>query len=127
MTGWVAVDVSDIASRWRPLTPSEDGIAPTLIEDAQDILEADLEEVGVEGAPIPLNARWERTYIRTVATMVRRLLINPEGYLKEESDGYRYERDKTLSAGALYVTTDELDRLRLKRRRRSTAFTIVPS
>ncbi|MEO5920615.1 MAG: Gp19/Gp15/Gp42 family protein [Pseudolysinimonas sp.] len=127
MAGWVAVDADAVASRWRPLTTSESAIVDTLIEDAQDILEGALEDSGVTGKPEPTDERWERAYVRVVANMVRRLLINPEGYLEEEGpDGYRYRRDKTLSAGVLYVTDDELDRL-LPRRRRGASFSIFPS
>lgn len=125
MSGWVVVDDSAIANRWRPLTAAESGIAPTLIQDAQDELEQALELIGITGPPAG-DERWSRRYVRVVANMVRRLLINPEGVLEEAGDdGYRYRRDKALSTGALYFTSDEFDSLRLKRRRR--AFSIIPS
>jgi hypothetical protein len=127
MAGWVDVGASDIANRWRPLTAAEASIAATLVEDAQDELEDQLLDMGFTAAPAPQDARWERRYVRTVANMVRRLLINPEGYLEEQGeDGYRYRRDKVLSAGVIYVTDDELNGFRPKNRKRRGSFTITP-
>ena len=122
MAAWVDVDDSDIVNRWRPLTPAEQATASTLIEDAQDILEEDLEELGYTSAPVPQNQRWERRYKRTIVAMVRRVLTNPEGYLSETIDGYEYRRDKAIATGTLYLSDSELDGFR--RRRRGSSFTI---
>lgn len=124
MAVWVAVDDSAIENRWRPLTAAEKVITPHLLEDASDILEEQLELLGYKAAPVPTDERWERRYTRTVVAMVRRVLSNPEGYLVESIDGYEYRRDKAVSTGALYVSSDELDAFR--RRPRSSSFTIRP-
>lgn len=127
MSPWVAVDVSDLAARWRPLTPAEATVAPAIIADAQDILETALEGVGFTGAPIPQNERWERMYLAVVVAMVKRVLSNPEGVLSETIDDYTYRRDSAVSSGALYLSDAELASLGLPgTRRRRGAFTIAP-
>jgi hypothetical protein len=127
MSTWVGVDVSDITNRWRPLEDFEADTAPTMIQDAQDILEDALEELGFTGAPVPQNERWERKYVRVVATMVKRVLSNPDGLLTETTDDYTYRRDSAVSAGVLYLSDDELASLSLQPRRRRGSFTITPS
>lgn len=123
---WVAVDVSDVTDRWRPLTTIEASTAPTIIQDAQDMLEDQLGDIGFLSAPVPEDVRWERKYVRVVATMVKRVLSNPDGYLSETGDDYTYRRDSAVSAGLLYVDETELDVLRVAQRRRYGAFSIVP-
>lgn len=124
---WVSVEASDIANRWRPLTPGETGIAPTLIQDAQDILEVELEQRSILAAPV--DARWSRAYVRVVAGMVRRVLQNPEGYLSTAVtiDDYRreYRRDSAVSAGVLYVSDLEVAGLIPQARRKRGAFNVV--
>jgi hypothetical protein len=125
---WVAVDATDIVSRWRPLTDLEQAIVPKMIEDAQDLLEESIEDLGYPEVD-PLDSRQVRRYKRTVATMVKRVLMNPDGYLSETVDGeYTYRRDSAVSTGALYVADDEIDRFRPKpKRRHRSAFSITPS
>lgn len=126
MDWWVAVSVDDIAKRWRPLQPDEIPIAQQVIRDAQDIVEDDLIEAGV--AEPPSSDRWRRAYVRVVATMAVRVLKNPDGLLTETIDDYTYRRDSAVSAGALYVSADELADLipQDERPRRSRgAFSIV--
>lgn len=125
-TGWVAVDVSAISDRWRPLSLAEMMVGQTIIQDAQDILEEALESVGVTGPP-PGNERWIRSFTRVVGTMARRVMQNPEGLLSETIDDYTYRRDAAVSAGHLYVSDAERDSLIPTRRRRRGAFTITPS
>jgi hypothetical protein len=128
---WVDVTSEDISNRWRPLTPGEAAIIDTLIADAQDILEETLEARGLTGIPsAPTDAeRWQRAYIRVVATMVKRVLQNPEGFLSTAFtiDDYRqeYRRDSAVSAGVLYVSDLELNGLIPGARRRRGAFSIV--
>jgi len=125
---WVDVDASDIVNRWRPLTDGETAIAETLIEDAQDVLEGELERRGITEPPVG-DDRWERSYIRVVATIVRRVLQNPEGYLSTAVtiDDYKreYRRDSAVSAGVLYVSDLELNALTPASRRKRGAFSIV--
>lgn len=123
MAAWVAVDNDAVAKRWRPLTSAELDIVGQIIEDAQDILEEELEEIGITGAPVPTDERWERRYVRTVATMVKRVLQNPDALLSESIDDYEYRRDRAISAGALYLADDELAKFR---RRSRASFSITP-
>ena len=106
---WVDVEQRDVESRWRTLTAQEASIVETVIEDAQDILESAAEDLGIEFASTP---RSERTYKRIVASMVIRVLKNPDGLLTETIDDYTYRRDAAVSAGALYASADEVDQLR---------------
>lgn len=119
---WVDVEQRDVESRWRTLTPAEASIADTVIEDAQDILESAAEDLGLEFASTP---RSERTYKRIVASMVIRVLKNPDGLLSETIDDYTYRRDSAVSAGALYASASEVDQLRAPTgRARRGAFSI---
>ncbi|MEF2979100.1 Gp19/Gp15/Gp42 family protein [Subtercola sp. YIM 133946] len=122
--GWVDVSAEDITSRWRPLTSAEDSTIATLIEDAQDELEDEIDAAGY--LPIDWNdPKSERRYKRTVAGMVKRLLQNPEGFLSETIEGeYSYQRAAALASGALSVNPDELAKFAPNRRRRRGAFTI---
>jgi hypothetical protein len=121
---WFQVDKNDVISRFRALEPDEDATVDTMIADAQDILEDAAEAAGIEA---PTTDRGERTYTRIVAAIVIRVLRNPDGYLTETIDGYTYRRDSAISAGALYVSPDEINQLRPTVRPRRGAFTIVPS
>jgi hypothetical protein len=124
-TPWAAVQASDITSRWRPLTDAETEIVDTIILDAQDIVEDAAVELGIPELESN-DGRRRRKYIRVVATMVKRVLINPEGLLSEGVDDYTYRRDSAVSSGALYVSDDEMEELRpvVEGRRRRGAFTV---
>ncbi|UWD83654.1 phage Gp19/Gp15/Gp42 family protein [Curtobacterium flaccumfaciens] len=121
---WFEVEEKDIVSRFRPLDDDEKLVIETMIEDAQDIVEDAAEAASI---PEPTTERGERTYKRIIASVVIRVLRNPDGYLTETTDGYTYRRDSALSSGALYVSDSELDQLRPSVRRHRGAFTIVPS
>jgi hypothetical protein len=121
---WVPVTEEDVTARWRELTAAEHSIIDTLILDAQDELEDEIEAAGY--LPIDWSdEKNERRYKRTIAAMIKRLLLNPEGFLSETVEGeYSYRRDETISSGALSVTADELAKFAPIRRRRRGAFTI---
>lgn len=122
---WPTVDKGAIESRWRTLTVAESAVVDQRIADAEAELQYQLRLRGVFDAPQD-DPTWETIYIATVAEMVRRYLINPDGWLQESEaiDDYRRDRrrDSAVSAGLLYVTDDEIGRLMPRRRRR--AFTI---
>ena len=116
------VQQTDVEDRWRPLKAKEARIVERVLEDAADILETAAESRGIVLAS---TERAERTYKRIVSTMVIRVLKNPDGLLTETIDDYTYRRDSAVSAGALYVSGEELDQLRTpRRRRRRGAFSI---
>lgn len=96
---------SDIALRWRNLTDQEAANATAYLDDAWALLTTrrpSLEADMVAGTVSTGNV------VRVVCAMVLRLLKNPDGKLEESIDDYRYRRDSAVSAGALYVTDDEL-------------------
>jgi hypothetical protein len=121
---WPDVVEDDIVSRFRALDEDEKSVIGTMIADARDIVEDAAEAAGI---PEPTTERGQRTYKRIIASIVIRVLRNPDGYLTETTDGYTYRRDSALSSGALYVSDSELDQLRPTARRHRGAFTIVPS
>ncbi len=121
---WPDVTADDIADRWRPLTPAETTVAETRIGDAEAEL---ILQLGLRGVTEPRSdARWVKVYIATVVEMVRRYLINTEGWSSESVtiDDYREDRrrDKAEPTGSIYVTDAEIGKL-LPRRRRG-AFSI---
>jgi len=122
---WPTVAPADIASRWRPLTPDETTVAETRILDATAELQMQLR---MRGVLEPLDDEpWQRLYVRTVADMVRRYLMNPEAWLEETTrlDDWSEtrRRDSAVSAGLIYVSDDELDKLVPGMRRKRGAFT----
>lgn len=121
MSFWFEVTTDDIVSRFRLLKPNEEGFIDEVIADAQDILEGKAEEAGIT----VLASSRQRAYVRTVASMVIRVLRNPDGYLTETIDDYTYRRDSAVSAGVLYASDDEIAGLRpAPSRRRRGAFSI---
>lgn len=65
--------VSDVVSRWRPLSPAETSVAETLIGDAEDIIRVrwpDMDARVASGDVSPV------TVARIVAAMVRRAMLN---------------------------------------------------
>ncbi len=96
---------SDIADRWRPLSADETAVATVLLDDASRKMR--LASPGLDtriAASADLAA--EATYV--AASMVKRVLQNPEGYREVSIDDYRRVRDAVLSAGLLYVDDDEI-------------------
>jgi len=121
---WPYVSSRDIAARWRPLTDAEASVAQTRIGDAEAEL---IMQLGLRGVTEPsTDTRWETVYIATVVEMVRRYLVNTEGWSSESVtiDDYREDRrrDKSDPTGLIYVTEAEIAKL-LPRRRRG-AFSI---
>lgn len=114
--------LSDIESRWRPLTELEKTNAYTFLEDAwvmllsrRPSLQADMAEGKVLGA----NVR------RVLATMVLRVLRNPEGFDSETIDDYTYKRNALVSAGLLHVTPEELADVTPGRRLRGSVRAVI--
>jgi hypothetical protein len=123
--GWQTVGVADVQNRWRVLDADEAMIAPTLIADAQDILETAAEHAGVTEDVVAGTERLQRAYVRVVASMVARVLKNPDGFLTETEDAYTYRRDSAVSSGALYVSPEEIGSLTPIPVRRRGAFSIT--
>jgi hypothetical protein len=137
--GWPTVTSKDISDRWRALTGEEEAVASTRIGDVEAELRDELRLRGVYETPgvPPLAdaeavADWERRFRSTVVDAVRRYLINPDGWLQEEEreavDDYdrtlSRRRDSSVSAGLVYLTEAEIDKLVPRTRRRRGAFSI---
>lgn len=115
------VIVSDIESRWRPLSVPEQVVANALLGDAWAEL---LVRVPLLEQRIADGALSESLVVRVVSAMVLRVLKNAEGMQRESQDDYSYERVKDAAAGFLFVSPDELSLL--SPRHTGGAFTITP-
>ncbi|MGX9346637.1 hypothetical protein [Microbacterium sp. KNMS] len=129
---WPTVTVADVESRWRELTPEERLVAAKRIADAEAELRMELRLRGVDGTPTFATpeelADWTNLYIATVVESVKRVLVNPDGWLEEREEiddyGRTRRRDQTVSTGLLYFSDDEIDKLVPRRRRKRGSFTI---
>jgi len=123
---WPVIQVAELESRWRPLTDAERTVAEKRLEDAAADLQLALEDRGVETPPA--SYAWEQRYVRTVVEMVRRYLLNPEGWLEEteriDDWSETKRRDAAVSTGAVYFTDLELAALIPRDNRRRGAFSI---
>jgi len=128
---WPTVSPSDVAARWRPLTPAEELVATTRIAEVEAELKRELRLYGIFGSPTDLPAdeiaEWDLLYVGVVADVVRNSLINPEGWLevREELDDFARtrRRDSAVSSGIGYLTDDAIERLLPRRRRPRDSFT----
>lgn len=124
---WPPVTVADLASRWRELTDDETPVATQRLKDAEAEVQYELQQRGV--LTPPTDRLWTTMYVSTVVEMVRRYLVNVEGWLEESEqiDDYRLtrRRDSAVSSGKVYVTLDEIEKLIPRRRPRRGAFSIV--
>jgi hypothetical protein len=99
------VGIADIEARWRPLNTQQAVNANAYIDDAWAMLlgrRPNLETDLGEGTVSRDNV------VRVVATMVLRILRNPEGKDSEQIDDYKYTRHELVASGMLHVTSDEL-------------------
>lgn len=111
---WPAVTKEAIESRWRVLTAAELTIVGQRIQDAEAELQYQLRLRGLTEPPTG-DTMWDTIYVATVAEMVRRVLLNPEGWLQESEaiDDYRRDRrrDSAVSTGLMYVSDAEIVKL----------------
>lgn len=113
------VTVADLEARFRPLSNVETGTAQALLDDAWAILltrRPGLDQDGTVSAGL---------VVAVVSAMALRVLRNPNGVRQWAVDDYSETRDASVSAGALYVSDDEL--ALLNGGATSGAFTIRPS
>ena len=114
--------VADIEARWRPLSSQETTNATAFLDDAWAML---LHRRPSLEANITAGTVSEENVVRVVATMVLRVLKNPDGLLEESIDDYRYRRDALVSSGALQVIDDELETLTPPRTRRRSVRLVI--
>lgn len=97
--------IEDVESRWQPLTPQQALNAATFLDDAWWML---LSRRPTLEADITAGLVSSRNVVRVVATMVLRVLKNPDGYEQESLDDWSGRRVRLLSDGLLHVTSEEL-------------------
>lgn len=120
------VTVEDVAYRFRPLsTEDEINQVEVLLDDAWAIVNAQLPMLESQLAAA-VNPP-EGVLRAVICNMVIRVLRNPNGVKQWAVDDYSETRDSSISAGALYLSTDEMALITqsLGNRRRG-AFTITP-
>lgn len=106
-------DLTDVANRLgRDLTAAEQRQGAALLDDATDLI--------LQRFPQPPATTGQRV----CASMVVRVLRNPEGRRSATIDDFSYTIDSALSAGELYITETELASLRPPN---TSAFSITPS
>jgi hypothetical protein len=94
-----------VAGLWRPLKPAEEIVVDNQLAKASRLVRRLVPDVDARIAADTLDAE---VVGDVVVDMVLRVMRNPEGMRSEEIDGYSYTRDTALSAGALYLSDDEL-------------------
>lgn len=135
---WPTVLPSDIVNRWRPLSASESTVAATRIGDAEAELRRQLRLRGLTEAPtwgtgvfdtVEEATDWQKLYVSTVVEMVRRFLMNTEGWTEEREEiddyGRTRRRDASMGTGSVSVLDSEVVKLiPTNRRRRRGAFSV---
>lgn len=114
--------VSDVAARLgREISSQESDLSATLLDDAEAILTARIPDLLDRAAG---DERYRALVVMVEASMVVRVLRNPDGYRQESEGGYSYTVDTRAAAGFLTVLDDEWALLGY---RADGAFTIAPS
>lgn len=98
--------VGDLEARWRPLSEAERAVAQELLDDAWEAVL--LPSRPLLTAQLAAGTVPDRAVRFVLCSMVLRVLRNPDGKAMESIDDYRYQRDASVSSGALYVSPDEL-------------------
>ncbi len=95
----------DVQATWRPLSDAEFEVAQTFSEWASIKLRARVPNLDVR---IAANEGDLADLARfTVAAVVKRAMLNPEGWREEAIDDYRRVRDSAIASGALYVSSED--------------------
>lgn len=121
--------VSDIESRWRPLSDAESTVAATLLEDAWRILKSSVSDLEARmGGDVDLAD----DVVAALAVTVRRVLKNPDGVVRGTvavDDASRsFEYSGTTADDDLYFTDAQLARLvSPTESATSRAFSVMPS
>jgi len=97
----------DLEARWRPLSAQEEINGETFLDDAWRMLSRRLATLA-DDIDADTTGDLEQETIRVMATAVLRVMKNPDGKREESIDDYSWQRDKSVSAGLLYFTDDEL-------------------
>lgn len=127
----------DIESRWRPLTPAEQTIAETRLEDAWRKLKRDVRKLNPDAPDLEsrfaIEEDLEAEAVKVLADSVARLLRNADtarkGSVTLDDRSRSWEYDEDYSSSQLYFTDDELAGLApvTGGRDRPRAFSVMPS
>lgn len=99
--------VSDVESRWRPLSEQETVNATAFLADVWRIIKRRIVDVEERMADPDTGVDFTADVVQVQAQAVIRVLKNPDGKRSESIDDYSWTRDRSMSAGVLYVTEDE--------------------
>ncbi len=96
----------DVQATWRPLSDAEFEVAQTFSEWASIKLRARVPNLDVR---IAANEGDLADLARfTVAAVVKRAMLNPDGWREEAIDDFRRVRDSAIASGALYVSPEDV-------------------
>ncbi|TFD27518.1 Gp19/Gp15/Gp42 family protein [Cryobacterium cryoconiti] len=102
----------DLKNAWRTLTVDEAASADALLEEASNKLRG--VSPGID-ARVLTNELAKANAKAAVVNAVKRVFMNPEGYLTETIDGYVYRFDSAISRGEVYISEADLATLRRRR------------
>ncbi|RCV53474.1 Gp19/Gp15/Gp42 family protein [Marinitenerispora sediminis] len=112
--------VGDVQARLgRPLTPEEEQLAATLLDDVEAMIRARIPNLD---ARVVANENYRALVVMVEANAVIRVLKNPEGYRQETEGNYSYSLNVAAAAGYLLVLDSEWALLGASR----GAWTIAP-
>lgn len=106
-------NVGDVVSRWRSLSEQGTVNAETFLDDAWRDVRRQVPDIETRLA-LPGSNDLQADVVKVLCDAVLRVLKNPDGNRRESVDDYTWERDQAVAAGVLYVSTDELDLLRVE-------------
>lgn len=98
-------DPDDVAGIWRPLTTAELAAAEGQIRFASAIVRQQVPSVDARLAAGTLDPDLVRG---VVASMVQRVLMNPDRNSEVAIDDMRLKKDASISSGNLYLSAAEL-------------------
>lgn len=96
----------DVQTSWRPLSSAEMSTAHAFIDWASIKLRRRVPSLDARIAANEPDVESLARHI-TVA-VVKRAMLNPEGWREETLDDFRLVRDAAVASGALYVSDDDV-------------------
>lgn len=97
--------VTDVEALWRPLSEQETKVGGRLLAFASNLVRSRVPTVDKHID----DGTLQRDLVRDiVATMVKRVLANPEGWKSQTVGPFSAIADANVAAGYLYVSADEL-------------------
>lgn len=107
----VSVTQADIEKVWRPLTTEEGALVPGLSNRAWLRIWARFPDIEANTAPVPpaTEPLVSMDLVADVmASMIVRVLKNPDSVRSDSIDGDTTTLDAAISSGEMYLTADEI-------------------